>query len=97
VSAEISITVDGKKVSVAPDQRPTHLFAEAKEIVVCKVNGLLKDLWSELHDGDVVESVAISSPLNCPRISSSSSADFSGDNTGHWSTNHRWLLLRLRS
>jgi len=62
VSAEISITVDGKKVAVAPDQRPTHLFAEAKEIVVCKVNGLLKDLWSELHDGDVVESVAISSP-----------------------------------
>ena len=62
MSAEISITVDGKKVSVAPDQRPTHLFAEAKEIVVCKVNGLLKDLWSELHDGDVVESVAISSP-----------------------------------
>ena len=62
MSAEISITVDGKKVTVAPDQRPTHLFAEAKEIVVCKVNGLLKDLWSELHDGDVVESVAISSP-----------------------------------
>ncbi|MEI6671576.1 MAG: threonine--tRNA ligase, partial [Actinomycetes bacterium] len=58
----MSITVDGKKVTVAPDQRPTHLFAEAKEIVVCKVNGLLKDLWSELHDGDVVESVAISSP-----------------------------------
>ena len=62
MSAEISITVDGKKISVAPDQRPTHLFAEAKEIVVCKVNGVLKDLWSELHDGDVVESVAISSP-----------------------------------
>ena len=62
MSAEISITVDGKKVSVAPDQRPTHLFAEAKEIVVCKVNGVLKDLWSELQDGDVVESVSISSP-----------------------------------
>jgi threonyl-tRNA synthetase len=62
VSAGISITVDGKKVSVAPDQRPTHLFAEAKEIVVCKINGVLKDLWNELQDGDVVESVAISSP-----------------------------------
>jgi threonyl-tRNA synthetase len=62
VSAEISITVDGKKVSALPDQRPTHLFAEAKEIVVCKVNGVLKDLWSELQDGDVVESIAISSP-----------------------------------
>ncbi len=61
MSAEISITVDCKKVSVAPDQRPTHLFAEAKEIVVCKVNGVLKDLWSELQDGDVVESVSISS------------------------------------
>ena len=62
MSAEISITVDGKKASIAPDQRPTHLFAESKEIVVCKVNGVLKDLWSELQDGDVVESVAISSP-----------------------------------
>ncbi len=62
MSAEISITIDGKKISVAPDQRPTHLFAEAKEIVVCKVNGVLKDLWSELQDGDVVESVSISSP-----------------------------------
>ena len=62
MSAEISITVDGKKVSALPDQRPTHLFAEAKEIVVCKVNGVLKDLWSELQDGDVVESIAISSP-----------------------------------
>ena len=60
--SEISITVDGVKVSVEPDQRPTHIFADKKEVVVCTVNGVLKDLWTDLVDGDVVESVLISSP-----------------------------------
>ncbi|MEN9687870.1 MAG: hypothetical protein RL381_882 [Actinomycetota bacterium] len=60
--SSISILVDGVTRSVESDQRPTHLFAEAKEIVVCKVNGVLKDLWTDLEDGDVVEGVSISSP-----------------------------------
>ena len=60
--SQISITVNGAKVEVEADQRPTHIFAENKEIVVCKVNGVLKDLWTDLVDGDVVESVLISSP-----------------------------------
>ena len=60
--SQISITVDGAKVEVEADQRPTHIFAENKEIVVCEVNGVLKDLWTDLVDGDVVESVLISSP-----------------------------------
>ena len=60
--SQISITVDGAKVELEADQRPTHIFAENKEIVVCKVNGVLKDLWTDLVDGDVVESVLISSP-----------------------------------
>jgi threonyl-tRNA synthetase len=60
--SQLSITVDGRAVSVADDQRPTHLFAENKEIVVCKINGELKDLWTDLKDSDVVEGVAISSP-----------------------------------
>ena len=60
--SQISITVDGAQLSVAPDQRPTHIFADNKEIVVCTVNGVLKDLWTDLADGDVVESVLISSP-----------------------------------
>ena len=60
--SQISITVDGAKVEVEAEQRPTHIFAENKEIVVCKVNGVLKDLWTDLVDGDVVESVLISSP-----------------------------------
>ena len=60
--AQISITVDGVVQQVEADQRPTHIFAESKDVVVCRVNGALKDLWTELTEGDVVESVLISSP-----------------------------------
>ena len=60
--AQISITVDGVAQKVEADQRPTHFFADNKEVVVCRVNGALKDLWTELAEGDVVESVLISSP-----------------------------------
>jgi threonyl-tRNA synthetase len=60
--AQISITVDGVVQQVEADQRPTHIFAESKDVVVCRVNGVLKDLWTELTEGDVVESVLISSP-----------------------------------
>ena len=58
----ISITVDGSARSVESDQRPTQLFADNKEIVVCKINGTLKDLWTDLAEGDVVEGIGISSP-----------------------------------
>ena len=60
--ATIAITVDGSARSVESDQRPTHIFAEDKTIVVARVNGELRDLWTELVDGDVVEGVCISSP-----------------------------------
>ena len=60
--AQISITVDGAALKLEADQRPTHIFADNKEVVVCRVNGALKDLWTELSDGDVVESILISSP-----------------------------------
>ena len=60
--AQISITVDGAALKIEADQRPTHIFADNKEVVVCRVNGALKDLWTELSEGDVVESVLISSP-----------------------------------
>jgi threonyl-tRNA synthetase len=60
--SEIAITVDGRSLKVESDQRPTHIFADQKEIVVCKVNGVLRDLWTDLSDGDLVEGVSISSP-----------------------------------
>ena len=58
----ISVSVDGAARSIESDQKPTHIFAEDKEIVVCKVNGVLKDLWTDLVEGDSVEGISISSP-----------------------------------
>jgi threonyl-tRNA synthetase len=58
----IQVTVDGASHSIDADQRPTHLFADNKEVVVCRINGVLKDLWTDLQEGDVVESVSINSP-----------------------------------
>ena len=60
--SQISIKVNGVSNSVESDQRPTHLFSEDSAVVVCKINGELKDLWTELKDGDVVEGVSIESP-----------------------------------
>ncbi len=60
--SQISITVDGAQVSIDSEQRPTQIFAENKEIVVCKINGVLMDLWTDLKDGDAVEGISISSP-----------------------------------
>ncbi|GBL18244.1 hypothetical protein EMGBS2_03130 [Actinomycetota bacterium] len=48
MSSQIKISVDGKSIQVASDQRPTHLFEGRDEVVVCRINGELADLWSEL-------------------------------------------------
>ena len=55
MSDQIKISVDGKSIQVAADQRPTHLFEDNSNVVVCRINGVLSDLWSELKDGDKVE------------------------------------------
>ncbi|MEN9351645.1 MAG: hypothetical protein RL455_586, partial [Actinomycetota bacterium] len=62
MSDQIKISIDGKSSQVAADQRPTHIFEANSDVVVCRINGQLSDLWSELKDGDVVESVSIDSP-----------------------------------
>ena len=60
--SQISVTVDGSAVTIDSEQRPTQIFAEKKEIVVCKINGVLMDLWTDLKHGDLVEGISISSP-----------------------------------
>jgi len=60
--SEIAIKVDGLAQRVDAQTKPTQIFAESKEIVVCKINGVLRDLWTDLVEGDEVEGVAISSP-----------------------------------
>jgi threonyl-tRNA synthetase len=59
--SELNITVDGVATAIAADQRPTQIFTERKDVVVCRINGELRDLWTDLADGDVVESVTIDS------------------------------------
>jgi threonyl-tRNA synthetase len=59
--SELKITVDGVATTIAADKRPTQIFEERKEVVVCRINGELRDLWTDLSDGDVVESVTIDS------------------------------------
>jgi hypothetical protein len=53
----IEITVDGVLVKVNADQKVTQIFASqavdrtavgANAIVLCKINGELKDLWLSL-------------------------------------------------
>jgi threonyl-tRNA synthetase len=60
--SELSVKVDGVAQKIASDIRPTQIFAEDKAIVVCRINGELRDLWSELFEGDIIEGVSISSP-----------------------------------
>ena len=55
MSNQIKISVDGKSIQIAADQRPTHLFETNSNVVVCRINGQLSDLWSELKEGDVYE------------------------------------------
>ncbi len=62
MSSQITVTVDGASLQIEADQRPTHLFAERPSVVVARINGELRDLWSELSDGDVIEGIEISSP-----------------------------------
>jgi len=59
--SELKITIDGVATAISAEQRPTQIFAERKDVVVCRINGELRDLWTDLAEGDVVESVTIDS------------------------------------
>ncbi len=62
MSSLISVTVDGLAQEIAADQRPTQIFADRGSVVVARINGELRDLWTELRQGDVIEGVEIESP-----------------------------------
>ena len=66
MSASINVVLDGQRVTVADDQKAHHLFGDATKVgseavVVCRINGELKDLWTDLHEGDVIEGIRIDS------------------------------------
>ena len=51
-----------KVTQVCEELYPDQIKPGAESIVVCKINGELKDLWSDIHNGDVIETISISSP-----------------------------------
>ena len=57
----ISITFNGEKKEVAADQTGVQLFSDDKNIIAVRLNGEPRDLYTELHDGDVVEPIALDS------------------------------------
>jgi len=71
VGEQIKVTVDGTERSVDIGTKATQLFESIypdrikpgpDAIVVCRINGELRDLWSDLSDGDVIKSISIDSP-----------------------------------
>ena len=61
-SAPLTITVDGEQRTVGTGTSAADLYREDRSVVVARVNGALKDLATELADGDAVERVLISEP-----------------------------------
>ena len=66
--SEIEISVDGVSKKVEAGLKVTQVLEQiypekmkpgVDAIVVCKINGELKDLWSDTSPGDVIESIAI--------------------------------------
>ncbi|ALE06113.1 threonine--tRNA ligase [Arthrobacter sp. ERGS1:01] len=62
VDTQITIQVDGVATTVATGTTGAELFFERREVVVARVDGVLKDLDQPLAEGAVVEGVTIDSP-----------------------------------
>ncbi|WP_425861672.1 threonine--tRNA ligase [Arthrobacter sp. TWP1-1] len=62
VDTQITLSVDGETTTVATGTTGAELFFERREVVVMRVDGVLKDLSAELAADASVEAVTIDSP-----------------------------------
>ena len=60
--AQIAITLDGSPQHIDEGTTGTELFAGTASIVALRIDGELRDLYTPLAEGQVVEGVDISSP-----------------------------------
>jgi threonyl-tRNA synthetase len=60
--AELTLTLNGARTDVRIEKYTGELFKDRPEVIALRVNGELKDINTTLHEGDVVETVEISSP-----------------------------------
>ena len=56
------VPADSKVTQVCEELYPDRLKAGPSAIVACKINGVSRDLWSDLREGDSVETISIDSP-----------------------------------
>lgn len=59
---QITLIVDGEETKVTEGTTGAELFFERRDVVVARVDGVLKDLDQPLADGASVEGVTIESP-----------------------------------
>ena len=59
---QITLIVDGEETKVTTGTTGAELFCERREVVVARVDGVLKDLDQELPNGASIEAVTIDSP-----------------------------------
>ena len=57
----ISITINDERKEVDASLTGTELFAANKDIIAVRLNGEPRDLYTPLHDGDVVEPITLDS------------------------------------
>lgn len=57
----LAITLDGVKTSVTIEKYTGELFKDRPEVIALRINGQLRDINTQLVEGDAVETVAISS------------------------------------
>lgn len=57
----ISIIIDDERKEVDASLTGVELFADDKNIIAVRLNGEPRDLYTPLHDGDVVEPIALDS------------------------------------
>ena len=60
--AQFDITLDGSPQQVEEGTTGTELFEGRGEVIALRIDGELRDLYSPLAEGQVVEGVDISSP-----------------------------------
>ena len=60
-AASLHITLNGDSHEIEPNITGVELFADNKDIIAVRINGNPRDLYTPLHEGDVVESIAIDS------------------------------------
>ena len=70
MAAAMKVIVDGKSLEIEVGSKVTHVVEELHpdrvkpgphSFVVCEINGVMKDLWSDLNEGDVIRLISIDS------------------------------------